>query len=84
MRKSAVEIKITDLLAKSDFNPPQPWTKLVEITETIIDGEQDKTPKLVGFVFQGTFVGQQDAATMAARTKAIAKISTSSTRETIP
>lgn len=53
MRKSATETRITLLLAKCGFKPGQPWTELVEIAETIIDGEQKESPEMVGFVFQG-------------------------------
>ncbi len=42
-----------DLLTKYGFSPPQTWAELVTIAQTIVAGEQETTPNIAGFVFQG-------------------------------
>ncbi len=42
-----------DLLAKYGFKAPQTWAELAEIAKTIVEGERETSPEMVGFVFQG-------------------------------
>ncbi len=42
-----------DLLDRYGFDAPQTWAELVKIAETIIEGEKETSPEMVGFVFQG-------------------------------
>lgn len=41
-----------DLLDKYGFQPPKTWAELLEMAQTIVDGEQATSPDLVGFVYQ--------------------------------
>ena len=42
-----------DLLIKYRFDVPQTWADLREIAETIVTAEKERSPHMVGFVFQG-------------------------------